>query len=115
MKKVHQGSTTYPNYILLGEANGHVQLVSAAINQITQSTLLDYTACTHKRRPSVLASVFDIVRIKGSEGGQNVRRKPNDQDEKTGRFHVHHLNEYAFATKRGVIFCRLDTEASPTN
>lgn len=113
MKRVEMGR--HPNYILLGEANGHVQLLNAAINQITQSTLLDYTACAHKRRPSVLASVFDIVRVKGSEGGKSVRRKHNDQDEKTSRFHLHHLVEYAFATKRGVLFCRLDTEAPPTD
>eukprot|EP00347_Sterkiella_histriomuscorum_P012994 403366424 len=109
MKKVGK------EYIMLGETNGHVQLISTALNTITKSSTLDYTACAHRRRTSFLPSIYDIIRIKSPvvkrDGASSNHYTISLQRQDSITTHIHHLNEYAFATRRGVVFCKLDTEA----
>jgi len=65
--------------------NGHIQIVNVAENKIINSFTLDYSAQIHRRRASFLPSIYDIIQ-------------------------TNNPNEYAFATKRGVLFCKIDTE-----
>ncbi|CDW75408.1 UNKNOWN [Stylonychia lemnae] len=73
------------HHLIFGETNGIIQIVSVAENKITNSYNLDYSAQRHRRRASFLPSIFDIAKTSCP-------------------------NEYALATKRGVLFCKINTE-----